>query len=291
MSDRGYSLVSGGTENHLMLVDLRPNGVDGARVESVLEMVSIAINKNTVPGDKSAFIPGGIRVGTPALTSRGFDEAHFDQVAEFIHRGVGIAKEINGSGMSPQQPPQHSTQRACSTAALKPPRAATQQQHASSIALAQPLFGAQQLSFASSSSSHNHGALIHTHPLPPPSSFLQASARSWPTSRRPSKRRSGRRSRSSAATSRRSRRSSRRLASRRSRCATSKRCVCVCEKGATVWYRRRGERESEEVPCWCEENALRVFAMCVRAWSYGARFSFLLLGVVDDDGREEDDRG
>ena len=109
MSDRGYSLVSGGTENHLMLVDLRPNGVDGARVESVLEMVSIAINKNTVPGDKSAFIPGGIRVGTPALTSRGFDEAHFDQVAEFIHRGVGIAKEINGSGMSPQQPPQHST--------------------------------------------------------------------------------------------------------------------------------------------------------------------------------------
>ena len=68
MSDRGYSLVSGGTENHLMLVDLRPNGVDGARVESVLEMVSIAINKNTVPGDKSAFIPGGIRVGTPALT-------------------------------------------------------------------------------------------------------------------------------------------------------------------------------------------------------------------------------
>ena len=41
-----------------------------------------------------------------------------------------------------------------------------------------------------------------------------------------------------------------------------------------MWYRRRGERESEEVPCWCEENALRVFAMCVRAWSYGARFSF-----------------
>ena len=155
MSNRGYSLVSGGTENHLMLVDLRPNGVDGARVESVLEMVSIAINKNTVPGDKSAFIPGGIRVGTPALTSRGFDEAHFDQVAEFIHRGVGIAKEINGSGMSPQQPPQHST--ACkqhsSTQAAKSRHTAAQ--HASSIALAQPLFGAQQLSFASSSSSQS----------------------------------------------------------------------------------------------------------------------------------------
>ena len=125
MSNRGYSLVSGGTENHLMLVDLRPNGVDGARVESVLEMVSIAINKNTVPGDKSAFIPGGIRVGTPALTSRGFDEAHFDQVAEFIHRGVGIAKEINGSGMS-QPPPQHST--ACKQhLPLEPPHSSSLQ--------------------------------------------------------------------------------------------------------------------------------------------------------------------
>ena len=71
MTSRGYSLVSGGTENHLLLVDLKPKGIDGARVESVLEMANIALNKNTVPGDKSAFIPGGIRVGTPALTSRG----------------------------------------------------------------------------------------------------------------------------------------------------------------------------------------------------------------------------
>jgi len=97
MTDRGYSLVSGGTDNHLLLVDLKPSGIDGARVETVLEKVSIAINKNTVPGDKSALIPGGIRIGTPALTSRGFEEAHFDQVAEFIHRGVAIAKEVNAS--------------------------------------------------------------------------------------------------------------------------------------------------------------------------------------------------
>merc|ERR1712216_871819 len=99
MTSRGYSLVSGGTDNHLLLVDLKPSGIDGARVESVLEKASIALNKNTVPGDKSAFIPGGIRVGTPALTSRGFEEAHFEQVAEFIHRGVGIAKDINASGI------------------------------------------------------------------------------------------------------------------------------------------------------------------------------------------------
>jgi len=97
MSSLGYSLVSGGTENHLMLVDLKPSGIDGARVEAVLEMASIAINKNTVPGDKSALIPGGIRVGTPALTSRGFEEAHFESVAEYIHRGVQIAKDINSA--------------------------------------------------------------------------------------------------------------------------------------------------------------------------------------------------
>jgi len=97
MSGRGYELVSGGSDNHLLLVDLKPSGIDGARVEAVLEKVNIAINKNTVPGDKSALIPGGIRIGTPALTSRGFEEAHFDQVAEFIHRGVAIAKEINAT--------------------------------------------------------------------------------------------------------------------------------------------------------------------------------------------------
>ena len=136
MVDRGYNLVSGGTDNHLLLVDLKPAGIDGARVEAVLERANVALNKNTVPGDKSALIPGGIRVGTPALTSRGLDEEHFDQVAlaltlppnpcpspdpnpypssnpdanpspnpnphphqvaEFIHRGVGIAKEINAT--------------------------------------------------------------------------------------------------------------------------------------------------------------------------------------------------
>ena len=64
-----------------------------------MELANVALNKNTVPGDKSAFIPGGIRVGTPALTSRGFEEGHFDTVAEFIHRGVEIAKEVNSSGI------------------------------------------------------------------------------------------------------------------------------------------------------------------------------------------------
>ncbi|KAF9106414.1 glycine hydroxymethyltransferase shm1 [Mortierella sp. GBA35] len=92
----GYEMSSGGTDTHLILVDLRSKGIDGARVERVLELVNIASNKNTVAGDKSAMIPGGIRVGTPAMTSRGLDEKDFEQVASFIDRAVVIAKEANG---------------------------------------------------------------------------------------------------------------------------------------------------------------------------------------------------
>eukprot|EP00798_Chlamydomonas_sp_ICE-L_P026045 gene26045-11743_t len=97
MSDRlvelGYTIVSGGSDNHLILVDLKPAGVDGARAQGVLDEVSITLNKNSVPGDKSAIVPGGIRVGTPALTTRGFKEAEFVKVADFLDRSVKIAKE------------------------------------------------------------------------------------------------------------------------------------------------------------------------------------------------------
>lgn len=94
LEKRGYSLVSGGTDNHIVLVDLRPKGIDGSRVERVLELAHIACNKNTVPGDKSALVPGGVRLGSPALTSRGFVEADFDKVAEFVDRGVKIAVDL-----------------------------------------------------------------------------------------------------------------------------------------------------------------------------------------------------
>jgi len=80
----GYTLVSGGTDNHMLLVDLRPQGLDGARVERVCELAGLAVNKNTVPGDKSALVPSGIRMGTPALTSRGFDEKDFAQVVRWL---------------------------------------------------------------------------------------------------------------------------------------------------------------------------------------------------------------
>jgi glycine hydroxymethyltransferase len=93
LQKRGFTLVSGGTDNHLVLVDLRSKSLDGARVERVCELAGLAVNKNTVPGDKSALIPSGIRMGAPALTSRGFDEGDFDQVASFFDRAVSITAE------------------------------------------------------------------------------------------------------------------------------------------------------------------------------------------------------
>ncbi|XP_027161710.1 serine hydroxymethyltransferase, mitochondrial [Coffea eugenioides] len=94
--EKGYDLVSGGTENHLVLVNLKNKGIDGSRVEKVLEAVHIAANKNTVPGDVSAMVPGGIRMGTPALTSRGFVEEDFVKVAEFFDAAVRLAVKIKG---------------------------------------------------------------------------------------------------------------------------------------------------------------------------------------------------
>lgn len=91
---KGYSIAAGGTDIHLVLVDLRNRGITGARGEYVLEEISIACNKNTVPGDKSALNPSGIRLGTPALTTRGLVESDIDHVVEFIHRGLELSKEI-----------------------------------------------------------------------------------------------------------------------------------------------------------------------------------------------------
>lgn len=91
----GYKIVSGGTDNHLVLVDLKPHGVDGARVERILELVGVASNKNTVPGDKSALTPGGLRMGTPAMTTRGFQEEDFARVADIVDRSVTIAVRVD----------------------------------------------------------------------------------------------------------------------------------------------------------------------------------------------------
>lgn len=94
MQRLGFDIVTGGTDLHLLVADLRSKHVDGSRTERVLELAHIALNKNTVPGDKSALLPSGIRMGSPALTSRGFMEADFRIVADFLARGVDIAKQL-----------------------------------------------------------------------------------------------------------------------------------------------------------------------------------------------------
>jgi glycine hydroxymethyltransferase len=82
---RGYAIVSGGTDSHLMLVDLRPKGLTGKEAEQLLDRAAITVNKNTIPGDpQSPFVTSGIRLGTSALTTRGFGEGEMERVAEVI---------------------------------------------------------------------------------------------------------------------------------------------------------------------------------------------------------------
>ena len=89
-----FNLVSGGTDNHLLLIDLRSKGVNGNKAEIVCENASIVLNKNTIPGDKSAMTPNGLRVGAPAMTSRGLVEEDFVQVGKFIGEAIDVAKEV-----------------------------------------------------------------------------------------------------------------------------------------------------------------------------------------------------
>ena len=87
--DLGYEVVSGGTDTHLMLVDLRPKNLTGKDAEAALDRAGITVNKNTIPGDpQSPFVTSGIRVGTPALTTRGMGEDEMRQVAELIDRAI-----------------------------------------------------------------------------------------------------------------------------------------------------------------------------------------------------------
>jgi glycine hydroxymethyltransferase len=89
LTGKGYELVTGGTDNHLLLVDLTSKGIIGADAEKALGLAGITVNKNTVPFDpRPPFSPSGIRLGTPALTTRGLKENEMDQVAEWIDRAI-----------------------------------------------------------------------------------------------------------------------------------------------------------------------------------------------------------
>jgi len=82
---RGYAIVSGGTDTHLMLVDLRSKRLTGKEAQALLDRAGITVNKNTIPGDpQSPFVTSGIRIGTPAVTTRGFTEVEMEKVASFI---------------------------------------------------------------------------------------------------------------------------------------------------------------------------------------------------------------
>ncbi|MFN8300365.1 MAG: hypothetical protein U0T75_14790 [Chitinophagales bacterium] len=87
MVSRGYEIISGGTDNHLMLIDLRNKNVSGKQAENALVKADITCNKNMVPfDDKSPFVTSGIRLGTPAATSRGMKEKDMEQIAIWIDR-------------------------------------------------------------------------------------------------------------------------------------------------------------------------------------------------------------
>lgn len=89
LTKRGYRIVSGGTDNHLMLVDLRPKNVTGKVVANILDKAAITVNKNMIPFDpEKPFVTSGIRIGTPAVTTRGMKEAEMVKIAEFIDRAV-----------------------------------------------------------------------------------------------------------------------------------------------------------------------------------------------------------
>ena len=89
LAGHGYRIISGGTDNHLFMIDLRPNGLNGKVAQEALDRAGITVNKNSIPFDtESPFKGGGIRLGTPAVTTRGMKEAEMDTVGDFIHSAL-----------------------------------------------------------------------------------------------------------------------------------------------------------------------------------------------------------
>jgi len=95
LKEAGFRVVSGDTDNHLMLIDLRPFGITGKEMEKRLDEVHITVNKNAIPNDpETPFVTSGIRVGTPAVTSRGFKEAEMLKIAQWLK---DIATDFEGN--------------------------------------------------------------------------------------------------------------------------------------------------------------------------------------------------
>ncbi len=99
--EKGYNICTGGTDNHIVLINLHDKHITGSKVEKICEKVNISINKNAVFGDRSALSPGGIRLGTSSLTTRGMNEEDMIHVADYIHNCIKLALEIqNNTGKS-----------------------------------------------------------------------------------------------------------------------------------------------------------------------------------------------
>ena len=95
LTKRGFRMVSGGTDNHLMLVDLRPKQATGKVVANALDVARITVNKNMIPFDpEKPFVTSGIRIGTPAVTTRGMKEDAMIRIADFIERGVAMRDDV-----------------------------------------------------------------------------------------------------------------------------------------------------------------------------------------------------
>jgi len=94
LQSKGHKLASDGTDNHLILWDVRPHGLTGGKVEKVCECASISLNRNAVHGDVSALSPGGVRIGTPAMTTRGCTVEDFKKVGGFLDRCCQIALKV-----------------------------------------------------------------------------------------------------------------------------------------------------------------------------------------------------
>jgi glycine hydroxymethyltransferase len=93
-TDKGYHLISGGTDNHLMLIDLRNKNITGKKAQETLDRAHITLNKNSVPfDDKSPFVTSGIRVGVPAITTRGMKSEHMQIVADMIDKVLMNAED------------------------------------------------------------------------------------------------------------------------------------------------------------------------------------------------------
>ena len=95
LKEKGFNIVTGGTDNHIVLVDLKSKNITGSKFEYLAELVDISLNKNCIVGDANAMSPSGVRIGTPAMVTRGFGEKEFIQIAEIFEQLIQISNKLS----------------------------------------------------------------------------------------------------------------------------------------------------------------------------------------------------